>query len=105
MANFASSIGLGKSQSVNATAFLNLGTVLGRPFIRIINDYFGRIQTVGFIILLCTPSIFAIWIPAASYGVIILFVIINSAILGVFWVLSNLPTRHSFLRLTSQRDY
>ncbi|PMD33577.1 MFS general substrate transporter [Hyaloscypha variabilis F] len=85
MSNFASSIGLGESQSANVTAFLNLGTALGRPFIGIISDYFGRIQTAGFITLLCALSIFAIWIPATSYGVTILFVIVNGAILGVFW--------------------
>ncbi|KAN0091845.1 MFS general substrate transporter [Hyaloscypha variabilis] len=85
MSNFASSIGLGESQSANVTAFLNLGTALGRPFIGIISDYFGRIQTAGFITLLCALLIFAIWIPATSYGVTILFVIVNGAILGVFW--------------------
>lgn len=104
MSNFASSIGLGESQSVNVTAFLNLGTALGRPFIGIISDYFGRIQTAGFITLLCALSVFAIWIPATSYGVTILFVIINGAILGVFWVVSHLLARRSCLRLTSHGD-
>ncbi|PVH68965.1 MFS transporter, MCP family, solute carrier family 16, member 6 [Cadophora sp. DSE1049] len=86
MSNFASSIGLGESQSANVTAFLNLGTALGRPFIGILSDYFGRIQTAGFITLLCALSVFAIWIPATSYGVTVVFVIVNGAILGVFWV-------------------
>ncbi|PVH70992.1 MFS general substrate transporter [Cadophora sp. DSE1049] len=86
MSNFASSIGLGESQSANVTAFLNLGIALGRPFIGIISDYFGRIQTAGFITLLCALSVFVIWIPAISYGITIFFVIVNGAILGVFWV-------------------
>lgn len=86
MSNFASSIGLDNSQAATVTALLNLGTALGRPFIGIISDHCGRIESAGFITLLCAISIFAIWIPATSYGITILFVIINGAILGVFWV-------------------
>jgi len=86
MSNFASSIGLDNSQATTVTALLNLGTALGRPFIRIISDYCGRIESSGFITLLCAISVFAIWIPATSYGVTIIFVIVNGAILGVFWV-------------------
>ena len=105
MSSFASSIGLDNSQSATVTALLNLGTALGRPFIGIISDYCGRIESAGFITLLCAISVFAIWIPATSYWVTILFVIVNGAILGVFWVVSHLPTRCSFLRLTLYGDY
>ncbi|KAG4436787.1 hypothetical protein IFR05_007721 [Cadophora sp. M221] len=86
MSNFASSIGLDESQAATVTALLNLGTALGRPFIGVISDRLGRVETAGFITLICAVSVFAIWIPAKSYGVTILFVIINGAILGVFWV-------------------
>ncbi|KAF2802899.1 MFS general substrate transporter [Mytilinidion resinicola] len=86
MSNFASSIGLDESQAATITALLNLGTALGRPFIGVISDYCGRIESAGFITLLCAISVFTIWIPATSYGVTILFVIVNSGILGVFWV-------------------
>jgi MFS family permease len=90
MSNFASSIGLDESQAATVTALLNLGTALGRPFIGVISDYCGRIETAGFITFLCALSVFVIWIPATSYGITILFVIVNGAILGVFWVVSNL---------------
>jgi nitrate/nitrite transporter NarK len=93
MSNFASSIGLDESQAANTTAFLNLGTAVGRPLIGVVSDCFGRIQTAGFVTLLCALSVFAIWIPATSYGVTILFVIVNGAILGVFWVVCYLLTR------------
>jgi ABC-type antimicrobial peptide transport system permease subunit len=33
--------------------------------------------------------VFAIWLPAESYGVTILFAVIIGAILGVFWVVSR----------------
>lgn len=86
MSNFASSIGLDKSQAPTVTALLNLGTALRRPFIRVISDYCARIESAGFITLLCAISVFAIWMPATSYGVTILFVVVNGAILGVFWI-------------------
>ncbi|KFY93537.1 hypothetical protein V500_03674 [Pseudogymnoascus sp. VKM F-4518 (FW-2643)] len=76
---------LDDSQAATATALLNLGTALGRPFIGVVSDQFGRIETAGFMTLLCAISVFAIWLPATSYGVTIFFVIINGAILGVFW--------------------
>lgn len=105
MSTFASSIGLGESQSANVTSFLNLGTALGRPFIGIISDHFGCIQTAGFITLSCALSVFAIWVPATSYGVTVVFAIVNGAILGVFWVVSRLPAHGSFLGLISYGDY
>jgi MFS family permease len=90
MSDFARSIGLDDSQAATVTALLNLGTALGRPFIGVVSDRFGRIETSGFITLLCAISVFAIWLPATSYGVTIFFVIINGGILGVFWVVSFL---------------
>lgn len=83
MSDFARPIGLGSFQAANVTAFLNLGTALGRPFIGVVTDRFGRIETAGCITLLCAISVFAIWVPATSYGVAIFFAIINGAILGI----------------------
>lgn len=91
MSDFAYSIGLDDSKAASVTAFLNLGTAIGRPFIGDISDHFGRIETAGSITLLCGISVFAIWLPATSYCVTILFVIVNGAILGVFWVVSFTP--------------
>ena len=88
MSDFARSIGLDDFQAASVTAFLNLGTALGRPFIGVVSDHYGRIETSGFITLLCAISVFAIWLPATSYGVTIFFVIINGALLGVFWAVS-----------------
>jgi len=49
MSNFATSIGLGEPQAATVTALLNLGTASGRPFIGIISDRCGRIESAGFI--------------------------------------------------------
>jgi MFS family permease len=104
MSAFATSIGLNSSRAATVTALLNLGTAIGRPFIGFISDKFGRIETAGFITLSCAVSVFAIWIPARSYGILVFFVIVNGAILlGVFWVVSRLLTRCQFLILTEMK--
>lgn len=86
MSDFARSIGLDDFQAAAVTAFLSLGTALGRPLIGIISDRFGRVEIAGFLTFICALSAFAIWLQATSYGVTILFAINNGAILGVFWV-------------------
>ena len=87
--DFARSIGLNATQAANIAAFLNLGTAIGRPFIGVVSDRCGRLETAGIITLVCGITCFAIWLPAKSYGVTILFAIINGAILGVFWMVGN----------------
>jgi MFS family permease len=101
MSDFARSIGLDDSQAASLTALLNLGTALGRPFIGVLSDHFGRIETAGFMTLLCSVSVFAIWLPATSYGVAIFFVIVNGAVLGVFWVVSCVFSTHIFFFWTN----
>jgi MFS family permease len=91
MSDFARSIGLDDGKAASVTGLLNLGTALGRPFIGIVSDRFGRIEVAGAVTLLCSISIFAIWLPATSYGVTVFFAIVNGAILGVFWVVSLSP--------------
>jgi MFS family permease len=88
MSDFARSIGLDESQAATVTALLNLGTALGRPFIGILSDRFGRIEAAGGMTFVCGLSVFAIWLPATSYGVTIFYVIANGAVLGVFWPVS-----------------
>jgi nitrate/nitrite transporter NarK len=89
MSDFAVSIGLSQRESANITGFVNLGTALGRPFIGVLSDRYGRIEVAGLLTLVCSISVFAIWLPAESYGVTILFAVIIGAILGVFWVVSR----------------
>ncbi|KAI9794286.1 MAG: hypothetical protein M1833_000429 [Piccolia ochrophora] len=84
--DFARSIDLSKAQAAAIAAFLSLGTAIGRPFIGVISDRFGRIEVAGMLTFACGISVFAIWLPATSYGVTVFYAIINGAILGVFWV-------------------
>jgi MFS family permease len=88
LSDFAISIGLSSQQAIEVTALLNTGTAVGRPFIGVASDRFGRFNISAGLTFLCGLCCFAIWIPATSYGVALLFAIISGAILGVFWVVS-----------------
>jgi MFS family permease len=74
--------GLTQKQAGILTAVLNLGSGIGRPAAGVISDRFGRIQVAAYITLACAISVFAIWIPATSYGVLIFFSLVSGAILG-----------------------
>ena len=87
--DFSRSIGLDSSQAANIAAFLNLGTAIGRPFVGIMSDRYGRLEIAGVLTLFSGLTCFVIWIPARSYAVTIVFAILNGAVLGVFWVVSS----------------
>ncbi|KPI40333.1 putative transporter MCH2 [Cyphellophora attinorum] len=86
LSDFSLSINLDRAQATNITAFLNLGTAFGRPFIGVISDRLGRLEVASSLTFLCGLVCFALWIPAKTYPNIIVFAIISGAILGVFWV-------------------
>lgn len=68
MANFATSIGLTSQQGSTVGALLNAGVVIGRPFLGILMDKFGRFN---FTLLSTTISVilcFAMWIPCDNYA-------------------------------------
>lgn len=88
---FGHSIGLSDNQAASITAFLNLGTALGRPFLGVLSDRFGRIETCAALTFFCGLSIFTVWVPANSYAVCILFAFINGPVFGIFWAVS-IPT-------------
>ena len=88
LSDFARSIGLDANQASAITAFLNLGTAIGRPMIGVVSDRYGRMEVAGFITFFCGVICFAIWLPAKSYGLTIFFAIVVGAILGVFWMVS-----------------
>lgn len=86
MSDFSTSIGLSKQNAAAISAFLNLGTAIGRPLAGFISDRYGRIKIAGLCTFLCGLLCFAIWIPAKSYGVTILFAILSGAVVGIFWM-------------------
>ncbi|KAK5020906.1 hypothetical protein LTS07_011371 [Exophiala sideris] len=86
LSDFALSIGLSRQRATQITALLNVGTAVGRPFIGIASDRFGRFKVATGLTLFCGLSCFIIWIPASTFGVTVLFAILSGAILGVFWM-------------------
>lgn len=89
LSDYAVSIGLSSDQAVQITAYLNLGTAIGRPVIGTISDRFGRIEIAGLLTFFCGLCCFILWLPFQSFTGIIVFAIISGAILGVFWVVSR----------------
>lgn len=87
LSNYAVQVaGLTQAQAGILTAVLNLGTGLGRPAAGILSDRFGRIEMAASITCFCGITVFAIWIPAVDYGVLIFYALISGAILGVYWM-------------------
>ncbi|KAH8602576.1 MFS transporter, MCP family, solute carrier family 16, member 6 [Bisporella sp. PMI_857] len=86
VSDFTKSLGLSSSQAAAISAFLNVGAAVGRPLIGLISDRYGRIETSGIFTFLSGLICFAIWIPAKTYGVTILFAILTGAMSGVFWM-------------------
>lgn len=89
LSDYAISIGLSRDQAFQITAYLNLGTAVGRPVIGTISDRYGRIEIAGLLTLVCGLCCFVLWLPFQSFAVTVVFALISGAMLGVFWVVSG----------------
>lgn len=83
--NYAMSIGLTAHQGSVVGAMLNLGLALGRPPIGYWSDTFGRINVAICMTALCGIFCLAIWVPAKSYAVLIVFALASGTVTGTFW--------------------
>ena len=83
--NYASSIGLNPQQGSVAGAIMNLGLVIGRPTVGYASDTFGRITISMVMTALCGFLCFAIWIPAHSYALLLVFAVLVGTVCGTFW--------------------
>lgn len=81
LSDYAISIRLSRAQATQITAFLNLGTACGRPFIGVASDRLGRIEIAGVLTLVCGLGCLVIWLSSASFGVTVFFALIS----GPFW--------------------
>lgn len=86
MSAFARSMGLSTSKASSITALLNLGTMIGRPCIGLLSDRYGRVEVAGLTTLACSITVWALWIPARGYALLVVFAILNGGICGVFWM-------------------
>jgi MFS family permease len=86
LANYANVIGLQSSQASMIPAFFMFGQAIGRPCVGWLSDRFGRI-TLTFIMSFITGIlIFALWINAKTFGVLLAFALVGGLSAGVFWV-------------------
>lgn len=97
LSDFALAVGLSRSQATDIVGFLNLGTAVGRPIIGICSDRFSRINTAGVLTLICGLSCFALWMPAATFGLTAFFSLLCGAILGVFWMVCAFYFRYQIM--------
>ncbi|KAF2010440.1 MFS transporter, MCP family, solute carrier family 16, member 6 [Aaosphaeria arxii CBS 175.79] len=86
LSDFARSIGLSKSQASSVTALMNLGTLIGRPALGVLSDRYGRMKVAGIATFACGVAIWALWVPAASYAVTVVFALINGMVAGTYWM-------------------
>ena len=83
--NYAQSIGLTAKQGSIVGAVLNLGLAIGRPPIGYWSDRFGRINVAIYMTALCGIFCLAIWVPAKSYAVLLVFALFAGTVTGTFW--------------------
>ncbi|KAJ4503869.1 hypothetical protein HRR83_008677 [Exophiala dermatitidis] len=86
---YGRSIGLNAKESSLLGAILNLGQMLGRPFIGLSSDRWGRLNLATFYTFLCGIFCFAFWIPAevvsSPMGLLCFFAIVGGSLAGTFW--------------------
>ncbi|KAI1616169.1 MFS transporter, MCP family, solute carrier family 16, member 7 [Exophiala viscosa] len=86
---YARAIGLSAEQGSIVGAVLNLGQMIGRPFIGLSSDRWGRLNLATFLSLLGGLLCIVFWIPAevapAPMGLLCFFAIVGGTVAGVFW--------------------
>lgn len=83
--NYALSIGLTAHQGSVVGAMLNVGLTFGRPLVGFLSDKFGRIDVATVMTGLCGVYCLVIWVPAQTYGVLILFALLSGTVTGTYW--------------------
>jgi MFS family permease len=89
VASYAVSIGLSAQQGTIVSALLNLGQMLGRPFVGLSSDRFGRINLAAGLSVVCGIFCLVLWIPTelcpSPMGLLVVFVLVGGALAGTFW--------------------
>jgi MFS family permease len=83
--HYATSIGLTQKQGSVVGAVLNLGLGIGRPIIGHYSDRFGRINMATVMTALCGVLCLAVWAPAKTYAVLLVFSLLVGMVCGTFW--------------------
>lgn len=83
--NYATSIGLSARQGSVIGAMLNLGLGVGRPLVGYYSDVLGRINMASIMTCICGILCLAIWVPAKTFPVLIIFALLSGSVMGTFW--------------------
>jgi MFS family permease len=76
---------MSQTQGSIVGAMLNLGMAVGRPLIGYYSDAWGRLNMAGLMTGLCGMLCLAIWVPANSFAVLLVFAIPAGAVAGIYW--------------------
>ncbi|RMD40274.1 hypothetical protein DV735_g4853, partial [Chaetothyriales sp. CBS 134920] len=86
---YATSVGLSSSQGATLNAILNVGQMVGRPFIGLASDRYGRINTAMFSSFGAALTVFCFWIPAEAvsdgYALVLFYSVVGGALAGSYW--------------------
>lgn len=83
--HYATTIGLTQSQGSVVGAVLNVGLGVCRPLIGYLSDRWGRINVAMFVTLSCGIFCLTLWVPAQSYGLLLVFALFAGLGAGNFW--------------------
>lgn len=90
LANFATTIGLLENQGAIVSTMVQIGSTIGRPLCGFAGDIYGPITVAIFGYALSGVLCLAMWIPARSYPVLIIFGLIVGLFIGsIFGILST----------------
>ena len=103
VASYSVAIGLSAQQGTIVSALLNLGQMLGRPFVGLSSDRFGRINLAASLSVVCGIFCFVLWIPTelcpSPMGLLVFFVLVGGALAGTFWSKSTTYPNNLFFAL------
>ena len=83
--HYATTIGLTQSQGSVVGAVLNVGLGVCRPLIGFLSDRYGRCNMACIMTASCGIFCLALWVPAQSYGLLLVFALLAGLGCGTFW--------------------
>ncbi|GEQ67264.1 hypothetical protein JCM33374_g928 [Metschnikowia sp. JCM 33374] len=102
MANFTTSLGYSAYQGSIASAMIQVGSVAGRPIVGRLSDEFGAITVTCGAYMLSAVFVFALWVPAKNYAMVIVFCLLQGSIMGsIFATVSPICAKLFGLRRVS----
>lgn len=83
--HYATTIGLSQSQGAVVGALLNVGLGVSRPLVGYCSDRLGRINMATLMTASCGVFCLALWVPARSYALLLIFAVFAGFGCGTFW--------------------